>query len=238
MSDAAQQTADEQITDWEIRDHTNDRNIPVESRSAGEDKLAEWDGDLDLELFGPDGDPVLSNFAKSQAPHYDSGEVEQVDAEIVEHPADTDPDTDGTTETVMPDVAGGMNIQRDPLNVLPSWMITDVTYQDRGDSSTTINKRGCKVIAEYLGLEETDNEPIKTAGETDFEYATYRVEMTKPDGRSFTGHGTARADESDQGEDAGWKLDMMAETRAYKRAVKSATGGGIEAFAKERGHNG
>lgn len=31
------------------------------------------------------------------------------------------------------------------------------------------------------------------------------------------------------------ELDMMAETRAYKRAVKSATGGGIEAFAKEQG---
>jgi len=119
---------------------------------------------------------------------------------------------------------------QDPLATLSDWMIDHI--QSGGKETPHLNKRGCQVIAEYLGLEETDKEAIKTAGETDFEYATYRVEMTKPDGRSFTGYGTARADESDQGEDAGWKLNMLASTRAYKRAVKAATGGGIEAFAE------
>jgi hypothetical protein len=121
---------------------------------------------------------------------------------------------------------GSMN---DPLKTLPEWMITKVSYSDRGDTTTTVNKRGCQVIANYLGL-ETETEAITRASESEFEFAEFKATVTKPDGREYTGHGTARADGQDQGENDGWKLDMQAETRAYKRAVKAATGGGIEAF--------
>ncbi len=112
-------------------------------------------------------------------------------------------------------------------------MKTEVSYAGRGDSSTTINKRGCQVIANYLGV-DVQTDAIESAPETGFEYAHYEAVAEHPDGRTATAHGVARADGVDQDDDAGWKVEMQAETRAYKRAVKQLTGGGVEAFAKEQ----
>lgn len=204
-------------TTFIVDDRDNDNRKEFDNRSDAEDAAAtarEFGSD-DVEVVIEDGTET------------DGGTAEAVDAEPV-----------GPTNAETPDVdLGGMSIGADPLNVLPGWMTTQVSYNDRGDSSTTVNKRGCQVIAEYLGLDMVDRNVVKRAHETDFDFATYEITLRKPDGREFTGTGTARADPADQGEDAGWKLDMMAETRAYKRAVKSATGGGIEAFAKEQGED-
>jgi hypothetical protein len=205
----------QQADGWTVIDHDNDNRKVFDARSEAEDaaETAREFGSENVDVLAP-GDGA------------DDSSDEKAPTPVAEAPAD---------ETGAVPLGGEMNIDSDPLEVLPGWMVTQVSYNDRGDSSTTINKRGCQVIAEYLGLDMVAREAIQRAHETDFEFATYEVTMAKPDGRRFTGVGTARADESDQGEGAGWKLDMMAETRAYKRAVKSATGGGIEAFAKEQG---
>jgi hypothetical protein len=169
-----------------------------------------------------------------------------VEAEIVDHTEDNEeseeseePDTVDAEQVEKPtpaqDAPDAMDVARnslaDPLETLPGWMKTEVSYSDRGDSSITINKRGTEVIANYLDL-EPDFEVITSAEDTDFEYAYHKCTVEKPDGRTFEGYGTARADGNDQAEDDGWKLEMMAQTRAYKRAVKFATGDGIQAFVE------
>lgn len=170
--------------------------------------------------------------------HTENGhEEDDIDAENDTDAMDTT-DAQHTQEiddTVNAEQSDAMQIARnnlaDPLDTLPGWMKSEVSYSDRGDSSTTINKRGCEVIANYLDL-EPDFEVITSAEESDFEHCYYRCVMTAPDGKTYEGYGTARADGNDQGEDAGWKIEMMAQTRAFKRAVKFATGDGIEAFVE------
>lgn len=201
---------------WRVIDHTNNNRRTAESRSEAED-MAET-----AREFG-------SEKVEIQPPgETDGGETETVEPTVVSQ----DSDETGVPESAT-DLSSALRITNDPLDVLPGWMKTEVSYSGRGDSSTTVNKRGCQVIAEYLGL-EVSREAITPAHETEFEYAYYKATAVKPDGREFTAHGAARADGDDQNENEGWKLDMMAGTRAYKRAVKTATGGGIEAFAKEQ----
>lgn len=197
--------------DWVVRDHERGNERPFGSRSEAEEAKAnavELGADPDDVEIVPPGNETAS----------DGGEVVPTEAE-------------GESMDMVPSDVG---IDQDPLDVLPGWMTTTVDYSGRGDSSTTVNKRGCQVIAEYLGLEVVV-ESVTPAPETDFEHAHYRAEARTPDGRTFTAHGTARADGDDQEESEGWKLDMMAETRAYKRVVKNATGGGLKAFSEERG---
>lgn len=226
------------IDQWTVWDPEKENAHHFESRADAEERIekAKADFDVDAELYGPGEAPEVL-YHGDVVTNGDVDNVEDAEAEAAQLIEAVD-DSQPTESMSAPAFADGVEIDSDPLDVLPGWMITQVSYNDRGDSSTTINKRGCQVIAEYLGLDMVDRDPIKRAHETDFEFATYEITMQKPDGRTFTGVGTARADDTDQGESAGWKLDMMAETRAYKRAVKSATGGGIEAFAKERNGGG
>lgn len=177
---------------------------------------------------------------------------DSMDVEVVDHTenghdddmdAENDTDAMGTTDLV--DTTDEQNIQErqsdamqiarnnlaDPLETLPDWMKTEVSYSDRGDSSITINKRGCEVISNYLDL-EPDFEVLTSAEESGFDHAYYKCVVTSTDGKTYEGYGTARADGNDQAEDAGWKIEMMAQTRAFKRAVKFATGDGIEAFVE------
>jgi len=170
-------------------------------------------------------------------------EIQTVETELVEESTNGDSpdatdaeDAQDTLDTEHPkDAPDAMDVvQRslsDPLETLPGWMKTEVSYSDRGDSSTTINKRGCEVIANFLGLEPSFD-VLTSAEETDFEYAYHSCTVETEGGKTFTGYGVARADGKDQAENDGWKLEMMAQTRAYKRAVKFATGDGIAAFVE------
>jgi hypothetical protein len=156
-----------------------------------------------------------------------SDDTDETDAQSNGH-KDAEPITPEVEHSAM-DVA--TQSMADPLQSLPDWMKTEVSYSDYGDSSLTINKRGCQVIADYLDL-EINGEVLTSAEETDFEYAYHKCTVITDDGKEYVGHGVARADGNDQPEEAGWKLSMLAETRAFKRSVKLATGGGIRAFVE------
>jgi len=69
----------------------------------------------------------------------------------------------------------------DPLETLPEWMKTAV---DRHGGDVDLNKRGCQVIANYLGF-DVDVEPIKRAHDTDFEYAVYEATASAPTASSW-----------------------------------------------------
>lgn len=118
-----------------------------------------------------------------------------------------------------------------PLATLPDWMLTEI--QHGRDTSLDLNKDGSQVIANALGLSVEANCEV-SAMETDFEYCRYRAVVETPDGKVFNAVGDARIDEEGKNHDK-WDLERKAETRAKKRAVKWATGGGIEAFREYGG---
>jgi len=60
-------------------------------------------------------------------------------------------------------------------------MKTEVSYAGRGDSSTTINKRGCQVIANYLGV-DVQTDAIESAPETGSSTRTTRLLPSIPMG--------------------------------------------------------
>lgn len=157
---------------------------------------------------------------KAEQAHTTAKELGQ-DAELIL------PDTDGEAETQLTEVAevDAIAIDRDPVDTLPGWMIDRI--ERGGQSSPHLNKRGCQVIARYLGL-DVRAEPVERAADTAFEYAEYSAYIAGDDGdRTYESRGFASIEED--GIDA-HNLDLQAETRAKKRAVKWATGGGIEAF--------
>jgi len=206
---------------WTLKDLATGKDRQFESRAQAEEQQEELEAlGSEIELIPPDGTENGTEPEQVEEPNEPmSDNTEDTEPELVEQPNDTDIVDTG--------------IDHDPLNTLPKWMLTQVDYSGRGDTSTTVNKRGCQVIAAHLNL-EYDTEAITRASESDFEYAEFKCVVEKPDGRTYTGHGTALADGNDQPEDSKWTLDMQAETRAYKRAVKGATGGGIEAFAGDQ----
>jgi len=185
------------------------------------DLLEQNDVDFETEVEGGGEIPVADG----------DEEIQVHDTEPVEPDKNGDaPDTTSNPDNAM---QAATNSLSDPLETLHDWMKTEVSYSDRGDSSITSNKRGCEVIANFLNLEPSFDD-ITPAEETDFAYAYYSCTVENPEGQTYTGYGAARADGSDQGENDGWKLDMMAQTRAYKRAVKFATGDGIQAFVEAK----
>jgi len=210
------------MSDWQIKDYTEDRWIDVDSRKEGEDKLEDFEGELRLELIAPDGREVAANFDNDGSPpETETVEPEPVEPEVVEEP--TEPvDFEAQQEQNIEQGAIDLN---DPESHLPSWMLTEITHGN-GDSGIDLNKDGTQVVSGALGL-EVHAECEVSAKETDFAYARYRVIVVKPDGRTFNAVGDCHIDEN--GKDK-WDLERQAETRAKKRAVKWASSGGIEAL--------
>jgi hypothetical protein len=133
-------------------------------------------------------------------------------------------DTSMTAKTVDP------ALERTPdegvLDLAPQWAQSPV--QGRG-GDMDLNKDGCQFVAAALGI-DTDREFLERAESTGFEYATVECTAVLED-RSVTRTAMAHIDESNV---AKTDINRMAETRAYKRAVKSISGGGLAVFASEQ----
>lgn len=112
----------------------------------------------------------------------------------------------------------GDSITDDPLDVLPSYMITHV------DGKPTLNKRGVSVLAFHYDVEVVDHDVMLYPHESDYTAAAVRFTVER-DGKQYVGHGESHVDEMSK-----TKLLRMAETRAYKRAVIFATGTGIVGY--------
>jgi len=118
----------------------------------------------------------------------------------------------------------GEQLDTDPLDVLPGYMITHV------DGKPSLNKRGVSVLAYHYGISVTDKTTVAYPHETGFECAIVEITVEGKDGRVFVGAGEAHVDETPK-----HQLLRMAETRAYKRAVIFATGTGIVGYQELMG---
>ena len=211
------------MSDWQIKDYTEDRWIDVNSRKEGEDKLEDFEGELRLELIAPDGRAVDANFDNDGSPpETETVEPEVIDEQAAVEPVDEPVDFEAQQQQ---DIERGEIDLNDPESHLPGWMLTEITHGN-GDSGIDLNKNGTQVVSGALGL-EVHAECEVSAKESDFEYARYRAIVVKPDGRTFNAVGDCHIDESGKNK---WDLERQAETRAKKRAVKWASSGGIEAL--------
>jgi len=111
------------------------------------------------------------------------------------------------------------NVDTDPLDVLPGYMITMV------DGKPSLNKRGISVLAYHYDIDVKEREVVAYPHETEYETAVVEIMVEGPDGRTFSGIGEAHVDETPK-----HQLLRMSETRAYKRAVIFATGTGIVGY--------
>jgi len=146
--------------------------------------------------------------------------VEVVDDEQpTEEPTPTQTGTDALEDAAEAVDKLQKNVDTDPLDVLPSYMITMV------DGKPSLNKRGISVLAYHYDIDVKEREVVAYPHETEYETAVVEMMVEGPDGRTFTGIGEAHVDETPK-----HQLLRMAETRSYKRAVIFATGTGIVGY--------
>jgi len=240
------------MNEWTIRDHSRGRDLHKDSRAEGENTLEEFEGELELELIDPNGNTVAKNFGEDvtgdvEPEMVDHSEPEQedakadggaVEAEVVQddqpEPEPPEPQSDEVItgvddlrENHADLLAADVDPNKDPNNWLPSWMLTEIDHG--GQTSVDLNKRGTQVVSKALDV-VPNAECVVEAHETDFEYAKYKATVERPNGDTYTAVGDAHIDESGNEK---WDLERLAETRAKKRAVKWATGGGLEAIAQD-----
>jgi hypothetical protein len=117
------------------------------------------------------------------------------------------------------DLPDAPDVSEDPLTWMPTHFI------DHIDDTPAINRKGYAVLAEHYDISVTA-EPLSIPSESDWEYAEFRAVATTPDGREYSGFGSAHVDRGDDKT----LLGEMAETRAVKRATANATGVGTVAI--------
>jgi hypothetical protein len=176
--------------------------------------------DIDADVVDHSEQEDANDGRDDQAPQ-EPAEPDIVDA----HPHGSDDTT--TVETPTVDEIDSMPLD-DPLEVLPGWMKTPV---ERHGGDVDLNKRGCQVVVSALDL-EVHPDPVERAADTEHDRAVYRATVVRPDGREFEAEAEAHVEESNVKK---WDLNRMAETRAKKRAVKWATGGGLLAMFADDG---
>jgi len=109
------------------------------------------------------------------------------------------------------------------------WMVSRIDRGPTDEITYHLNKRGCQLIAHHEDL-QVEGEAITRGSETDFEYAEYRAWIEDNGKRTNVAIGVCSIDEDGTEK---WDIDMKAETRAKKRAVKWATGGGASMLMED-----
>jgi len=141
------------------------------------------------------------------------------DQQPTEKPKPTDADSEALEDAAEAVDELQQNVDTDPLDVLPGYMITMV------DGKPSLNKRGVSVLAYHYDIDVVEREVVTYPHENGYETAVVEMLVKGPDGRHFSGIGEAHVDETPK-----HQLLRMSETRAYKRAVIFATGTGIVGY--------
>ena len=121
------------------------------------------------------------------------------------------------------DLPAAPDVTEDPLTWMPEHFI------DQIEGVPAINRKGYAVLAEHYDISVTAV-PLTITSESEWEYAEFRAVATTPDGREYSGFGSAHVERGDDKV----LLGEMAETRAVKRATANATGVGMTAVSEMR----
>jgi len=223
------------MSNYTLVDSRNNNTRVFDSRAEAEDKAKGLKGLVD----NPSDIEVVQGSYETYEDYQteDVGpETEEVDPEVVDmtepEPTPADPGTPAAQqaqpeppqqatekETAEAIDKLGESLEDDPLNILPGHM------QDNIQGTPAINKRGYAMIAERYGIEVT-TEILSLPWSNSDNRAVAKATATTDDGRTYTGHATASADDGDMPE----QLIELADTRAAKRAVSWASGLGIVAY--------
>lgn len=193
------------MNDFKLVDSHTGKTRYFDSRSEAQDAKEDLEGltEGELTIERVDGQEV------AQAPEV--VEDAQNDAQEQEQAMDTQEQSSPLLQEP--------SVDTDPLDILPSYMITMV------DGKPSLNKRGVSVLAYHYDIDVESHDVVAYPHETDFEAAIVKTIVAGPDGRNFVGSGEAHVDETPK-----HQLLRMAETRAYKRAVIFATGTGLVGY--------
>jgi len=146
---------------WRIKDNTKDRWIDVDSRKAGEDKLEEFEGELELELKAPDGRTVETNFEQA--------DNDDVDPEVVDHSPDGDPGTPAA-KAADPTTDGGPQTR------------TGAEVVGDGEDVPVPNETPEEALkASETTIVETDPEPTETAVGTTNDVQQGHIDLEDPE---------------------------------------------------------
>lgn len=200
----------------------------IEQAQEQADELRSLGADVEVKDISSDGGEDVE---PAVVEHSENGHADSQKDEEDSETADTEPkepEVVDNTDEIEPDEIVTAGSMPDPLATVPTWMTTTIEHRE-GEESVDLNKRGTQVIANTLDY-VVDAECEIESYETDFDYARYRATVTTPDGDEFSAVGDAHIKEPGNNRD---DLERLAETRAKKRAVKWATGGGLQAFMEE-----
>lgn len=221
---------------WTIVEVDGDRSWKKDSKADAEHAIQRFAGEAEFYILDPDGNeyvPPQADGGETPEESEEPEEPEESEAQEVEYNESETKEPEGEESApkvveATPVSRGSVNASKrvyDPEGIMPEWMKTDIIHGN-GDKGIDLNKRGTQVVAESLNLEVTAECEV-SATDTEFEYCRYRATVERPDGSTFNAVGDCHIDEKGKEK---WDLERMAETRAKKRAVKWASGGGLALF--------
>jgi len=189
---------------WIVRDTERGNERECDSRSEAEETKQD--------LVGLGASPEQLEIVPPKA---SDGGQEAKQPEVVE---DTQPERErAENESVavesLPDKPP---VDEDPISWMPS------QFTDSIEGVQVINRQGYEVMAHHYGI-STESECLVGPEENDFTFCRVVATATKPDGETYTAHGSAHVDRGDDS----YLLLEMADTRARKRALAQATGTGM-----------
>lgn len=172
----------------------------------------------------PDADPddAMSDIGGLEADG--TGDEDVVDVEITDQPvADPEAGDQRPPEEVVDDPSVPAT-PSDPFAAQLSENVPERYVMQLG-GDTYVRIAGYAAIARQADL-RMDYDAVTRARETEYEHAEYEAVVTTPNGEVIARDmGTAHAELEDMS-DAKANLDELAITRAYRRAIRLATGGG------------
>ena len=205
------------MSSYTVLDHGNKNARSFDSRKEADEKAkgvkSMVNDSTQIEVVKGE----YEEYADYKAAKTDGG-IQEDTTNVQPVPTETNTDTVDTTEALD---QLGESLNDDPLSILPGHMLDTI------QGVPAINKRGYAMISERYGIEVTTTIESYPWDNEEGRCVAKAVAITS-EGRRYTGHATACADDGDMKE----QIIELADTRAAKRAVSWASGLGIVAYSE------
>lgn len=198
-----------------VRDTSRDTERECSSRSEAEETKA------DMVSLGANPEDIEIIAPKASDGGTESVEAEPVADTTVEEETEPQPAQEQEILTEANEAIDqlGEELGTDPLSILPSHMIDEISGQP------AINKRGYAMIAERYGI-ETTADVVEYPWDNPENRCVAKATAVTEDGKTYTGWATASVEDGDMSE----QIIELAETRSLKRSISWASGVGIVSY--------